>query len=307
MPFFVLLILASLCEAWPHQEEVDQAILSGRDLALGRRYDEAMRLFQGLVIMDTRSPVGWFYQALTLEIKMTDIERKEEELVFFAMIDSTVAVVQRSIQDHGRRPDDLFYLGMAYGLRGAHEARCTRWFSAFLDTRRGAGILREVVLLDSTLYDAYFGIGTYTYWRSRFTSKFVWLPFIEDYRGQGIASVQLAVERGRYLDVGAMSGLVWILVEEERFDEAVALARMLTLRFPEARIFRRDLAMALEKRGALEEARLLYEKMMTDYDAAGCEERVVMCLKALAEIAEKEGDRGRIAAIRRDILKYSKT
>ena len=45
---------------------------------------------------------------------------------------------------------------------------------------------------------------------------------------------------------------------------------------------------------------------MADYDAKGYEQRVVMCLKALAEVAEREGDRGRVAEIRRDLLKYSK-
>jgi hypothetical protein len=103
-----------------------------------------------------------------------------------------------------------------------------------------------------------------------------------------------------------MSGLVWIFLEEKRLDEAIEVAKTLTLRFPESWIFRRDLAAALEKSGHLREARLLYERMMTDYDIEGYVPRVVMCLKALAEIAEREGDRGRVAEIRRDIVKYSK-
>lgn len=298
----VLVLLASSdTAAWPHSPPLDRAILSSRELALARQYDPAIEVLAAAVSEDPANPAGWFYQALVLEMNMADSGSDREEPAFLSLIDSTTSRADVKMGTSPPRAEDMFYLGMAYGLRGAHEARREHWFRAFLDTRRGASRLRQALDLDSTIADAHFGVGTYAYWRSRFTSRFSWLPFVADDRAAGIASVRLAAESGRYLDLGALEGLVWILAEERRLAEAEETARSLVLRFPSSRVFQRDLAMVLAESGKYDESRLLYRRLLADYKADSCAGRAAMCLDELRKMARRRGDLAEIEEIRREV------
>ncbi len=116
-----------------------------------------------------------------------------------------------------------FYVGSAYGYRGMARLRRHNWVGAFLDGRRSIEYLNTALELDPRLYDAYFVLGAYHYWRTA-RSSFLravafWMP---DRRDLGLQQIRLAAEHGRYIRTGALHGLALALYDTG--DIAGALA-----------------------------------------------------------------------------------
>ena len=126
--------------------------------------------------------------------------------------------------------------------------------------------MRESLRMDPNLYDAYVGIGTYMYWRSRLVNELMWLPFVRDEREEGIRLLRIAEERSRYSRVGAKCQLIWILVREGRFAEGVEIGRELYAQYPRSSVVIFGYATALLGRGELQEAEGVYKEALRMYE-----------------------------------------
>ena len=104
-----------------------------------RRYSEAMQIFQGIIDADPEYPAGYVYQAVVLQAKMMDFEEHREEAHFYALLDTAIAKSQRLIERNsaGTKAWLYFYLGMAQGFKGVHEAKLEHWWPAFRNGWRG--------------------------------------------------------------------------------------------------------------------------------------------------------------------------
>ncbi|MFQ5906972.1 MAG: tetratricopeptide repeat protein, partial [bacterium] len=143
--------------------------------------------------------------------------------------------------------------------------------------------LKMSVLCDSTLYDAYMGIGSYHYFINHLWS---YIPLLGRDPGKGIEEIRLAVERATFVKVPAQNGLIHILLREERFDEALRLAEDLVLRYPRSRTFHWTLAEVYEDMEDWENAAGTYHKLLSMieegqpdnyYNMAYCGERLSYC------------------------------
>jgi tetratricopeptide (TPR) repeat protein len=115
---------------------------------------------------------------------------------------------------------DYLYLGGAVGYRGIHKALTGNWMGAFVDGLKGKGYLEDALKLDPELYDVYYGLGSYHFWKSLKSKIFWWLPFVADNRQMGIDMIKLSIEKGRYAAEDAKLALVRIWVENKEYDKA---------------------------------------------------------------------------------------
>ncbi|MDA0335747.1 MAG: hypothetical protein O2782_11315 [bacterium] len=116
-----------------------------------------------------------------------------------------------------------FYVGSAYGYRGLARLRRHNWIGAFLDGRRSIEYLNTALELDPRLYDAYFVVGAYHYWRTARSAFLRHVAFwMRDRRELGLQQIRLAAEHGRYIGTGALQGLALALYDAG--DTAGALA-----------------------------------------------------------------------------------
>ncbi|MEW6686269.1 MAG: hypothetical protein AB1393_08690 [Candidatus Edwardsbacteria bacterium] len=220
-----------------NEEEIDSLIYRGIELTLQENYNEAMGVFAKIIQSDAESPVGYFLQATVLQIKMLDFESNNYEREFYKLLDTTIAKTERSLT---KNPDDAwvyFYLGASYGYKAAYEGKNQKYFSALHHGLKAISKLKKALKCDPNLYDAYLGLGTYHYFRTKATKFISWLPFIGDTREQGIAEIRLAMEKGKYSKTLAKNGLVWIFIEEKRYEEALSLAQELLREYSESRTF----------------------------------------------------------------------
>ncbi len=264
-----------------------EGIEKGVELSKNGQYEDALELFDQIIEQRPRHPAGYFFKAAVLQAKMMDLEDYRWEGHFFALIDTIKELTQSILQANGRDAWAQFYLGGAFGLRAAYQAKLGHWWSGFKDGLRAKVKLEEALRLDPYLWDAYLGLGTYHYWRSRMTKFLRWLPFFSDERERGISELWLAAQKGHFSSTSAKEGLIWIYIEEGEYGKALSLSKELCRAYPAGRSFLWGMASALWGMRDWKGAEGIYRRILDSveaeeldnhYNAIECRYRIALCL-----------------------------
>jgi len=219
-------VLAALCLSWcsfsfttlsPQvsseslDEQKNAIIKDGLKLVYSARYEDAIRQFRTIDAIDPECSEGLFFEAFVLELIM-DIYRSQ------AFDDSLSAVLERALPRAdaavSRNPTarNYMFLGGVYGVRGVRSGVLGNWWGAALDGRRAFKHMERAVEIDSTMYDTYYGIGSYHYWRSKKLRRFIIFRFLPDEREKGIKELKLSIERGIFAKTPGRNALFRIYV-----------------------------------------------------------------------------------------------
>jgi tetratricopeptide (TPR) repeat protein len=128
-------------------------------------------------------------------------------------------------------------MGGADGYKGTYEARYERWITAFRYGWKGVSVLLDLEKTGYGIPDIYYGIGSYTYWRSALIKQLWWMPGIEDKRTIGIDQLYKVRKDGVYSKTWASIALIDILINEKRFEEALKISDEELKQYPECLIF----------------------------------------------------------------------
>ena len=273
----------------PAAEPLKSIILEGIDLTLNNNFDSAMNLYQELIDSFPHYPAGYFYKGATIQAEMLDMENFQNATDFYDLMNKTIFIAD-SLRNSGDKEAWLFfYEGSAFLYRSFLKMKQRNWYSSYQDAKQGDKLLEEAIDLDSTLFDAYLGIGSFKYWKSAKSKFLLWLPFITDQREQGIDMVRLAIQRGWFVSTVGKDQLVWILMNRGDFQQALTLARENYQSYPESRFLRWTLASAAFYAQNWNLSRQLYSDLLKEVrllpDNNGYNE--VECLVRLAEISKQ--------------------
>jgi hypothetical protein len=232
-------------------------LTNGIDLILKQEYDRADSLFRDVVNRYPRHPMGYLYQAAVMQSYAIDMDVPVERKKFDSLL------------ERGREAsaglDSLwneYFLGTADGYEAYERVEHGDWFGGIRKGMSSASKFEEVIEQDSLFYDAYVGIGTYYYWRSRKTAFLQWLPLIKDDRELGITMLVVGAERSEYNRFTAMSALVSIALDDEDYTRAEEWSRCGLRFYPENRVFLWGLATALDRQKKNTESVLAYTNLL---------------------------------------------
>jgi tetratricopeptide (TPR) repeat protein len=217
----------------------DNWIDQGMQLTINNKFSEAIGIYNQEIKIDSSNYKAYFYLAASLQAKMTHYEDYSSGESFNNAIDKTIDLVESELSSQKTFADSqaaqlYFYLGSAYGYRASYQGETGKWYKAIGSGKNAKKYLDQAILYDSTLYDAYLGIGTYKYWLSSKTKFLIWLPFIGDSREEGIAMIKKAVEKNCRSKYMAMHQLIFILLNYNKFQEAIPYAEQVIEIFPES-------------------------------------------------------------------------
>ncbi len=230
------------------------------------RFEQALNLVSEQLTRNPKNYRAYFYRAATLSSKMTHFENDDGEQDFRAAIDSSITIIELLLEDSSgvsaqNRADYLFYLGSAYGYLAFYQGRTGSYFPALTNGLKSNSLLNLAVVTDSTLYDAYLGIGVFKYWRYSKLKFISWLPFIPDERDEGIEYIKKAIiheTRSKYM---AMHQLVYILTDYGYPDQAKPFAEQIVAKYPDSQFMWWAAAKAYDQNDDFEHAVLAYEKL----------------------------------------------
>ena len=290
--FFCLVISTEILAQSPFSPEVDTLILKGIDQTFFCKFDSALLTFQKIIDRYPDDLVGYFYQAATLQSEMmhyeTDIWGKD----FDQLIEKAISLGKEEIANGNNDPWTYFYLGSSFSYKGLYQAKTGSYISGFMSARKGLNYLKKAVEEDSTLYDAYLGLGTYKYWAGRFYKYLKWLPWIRDEREEGVRMVKYSVEKGTFSHWVGINSLAWIEYDRKNYWSALLLFQKGLRRYPGSPFFLWGVADSYYRLGYFVKAIEVYKKLLkiildaplnNGYNEIECRLKLGMSYYALGE------------------------
>jgi tetratricopeptide (TPR) repeat protein len=217
------------------------------DLILDARFDEAERHLKTAcppappTACDILGPVNDYWRLLL------DPENTSHDTALLARIASSIAAAEAWVAAEPKRAEAWFYLGGAYGTRVLVRSLRGQYLSAARDGKRIHDSLRLAIALDSTLADAYFGLGLYHYYAAiapraaRILSMLMFLPGGD--RAGGLKEMEQTRTKGRLLrgEADYQLHLIYLWYEKQHMT-ALQLVESLRSRYPHNPLFHLRLA-----------------------------------------------------------------
>ncbi len=201
------------------------------DMYLTERFEEALELAKGLRRDYPDDPAGAFglistYQAIQWNYRVRKYEADVDSLIDLCF-DLAEAAIERDKNDARGH----FYMGCALGFRMLKSVSLRKWISAFRDATQLPKSFKRTLHLDPDFYDAYYGLGLYRYWLGA-KGAMRYLPGAGSNRTEGIEQMKLTAEKGRFLKVNALYGLVAVYHNEKDYQAALEVTEELSQLFP---------------------------------------------------------------------------
>ncbi len=249
---------------------------------------------------------GYLYQAGVVLSRAMDNEMELDGVRFDSLLEIGKKKAKSAIESGSDRSWGYFFVGTADGSDSYARVYRGDWFEG---TRKGfasVSSFKDAVKLDSTLSDAYAGIGAFYYWRSRKTEFFNWLPFIGDDRPEAFGLLQKTIDRGIYNRYTALSMLAAIYIDAGKYDKAVACCHEGLKEYPESRAFLWGLATACHQAEMWSEAALAYQRLLDAIvrSQGNNHYNEIVCRLNLAKVKTELRDSSGVISLLKDVLAF---
>jgi len=213
----------------------------GFDFVYNGQFSDAEKVFQEYINKYPDRPDGYFFMTGRYAEYMNAYHDPSAMPLFEMWANRTIEKAKAFNSDHPRDPTGHFYLGNLYGYMGLLDAQQQNLASAFLNAVKAKTSLEKTLELDPKAYDAYFGLGSLYYYGSKkhkeeggmvgwIVKKFI--THDRDMRQEGIGMLEKAAANRGITANAAISTLMWVMIIEERYNEAMPIAVEVSRRWP---------------------------------------------------------------------------
>lgn len=241
---------------------VDTLVDKALDLVYDQKYDEAIDLCEHVIATYPDNPMGYFGHAAVYHLYMMSYRVNIYDEKFDSLAVLTIDIGDKAVKKNEDDPSAYFVLGAIYGFRGLNRIRKGQWFKAFLDGMKGMSNIKEAHKLDNSLWDTYFGLGLYYYWKSSKAKVLTFLRMMKDEREKGIEYLKIAIEKGRFTSLESKISLVEIYYYEDRYEEAIEECFSMKERFVDDPTWNYITAKTLGKLERWSEAKFYFEHLI---------------------------------------------
>ena len=248
---------------WKLDSLIHPLVVSGIDCILKQEYNRADSIFNVVSNRYPDNPVGYLYRAAVMQAYNIDFDVPIEHGKFDSLL-----LGGRNTAEKISLPWSAYSLGMADGYDAYERVENGDWFGGVRKGMSSASKFEEIIEKDSSFYDAYVGIGTYYYWRSRKTEFLHWLPFVKDDRALGIRLLIIAADHSEYNRFAAISALISIYLDDKNYVQAEGWSNRGLKYYPENRIYLWGLATALDRQNQYANAVSAYSNLLANIVSA---------------------------------------
>ncbi len=126
---------------------------------------------------------------------------------------------------------------LAEGYTSYFDGINGNWLSAISTGINSISDFEKILKSNEKFYEAYIAIGTFEYWKSRKLEFMGWLPFSSDTKNIGIDLLIVAIDSSSYNSHLAINSLIWIYIDQKKYDDAIKIARSSIKKFSKIKNF----------------------------------------------------------------------
>ncbi len=271
------------------------------------RFDSARVVADSLIRLRPADPAGYLFKAIVLVTEMFDAEDDRYEANFKDLIDTVITLAGDRLAEGSphERAWMYLYLGHAASYNALFESHFGSLISALKKARAGASDYKRGLKEDSTVYDLYFGLGLYHYWKSAKAGLLRWVGLIHNDRDRGIEQLRLAADSSVISRQAARSALIWIWLDRDQYDSALAITNEMLRRYPDGRAFLWPLARIESRRNEWARAASTYERLRDQIAVdPGNYYNLIECDYQIAQAYDKLNEEARCREIAQRATKY---
>jgi tetratricopeptide (TPR) repeat protein len=254
----VLLCYKLQAQTYP-DAKVDSLLKSGIKNIVNQNYASAERIFTVLDKEYSHLPLGKIYLAANRIAEAYDYAQDFDENYILSNLETAKQQSENLIDSDNNNIWYRYFYSLAEGYISYYEALEGSWFSALSKGINSISGFENILKEDKNFYEAYIAIGTFEYWKSRKMEFMSWLPFTDDTKNFGIDLLTIAIDSSSYNAHLAVNSLIWIYIDQKKYDEAISLAAKALKEFPESRNFKWGLARAYEEKNPVRAIELYLE------------------------------------------------
>ncbi len=232
------------------------------DLIASELYESALQLADSIENAESNDPFGALLRATVLNSRAIDFEDGEDDLNLEQACKDVENLANLYFVDKDSSLVYRFYMGTVAMYRMLVQVKRGSYLKAFRGIRRAGKLFDEAVKIDSTFWDAYYGAGVYTYYRSSRAGLLRKLHLVSDNRSQGIMYIEKSAELGTITSLASQNTLAWIAIEREEYEYSLQLSSRLSSQYPTTRAFWWCMGSALKKLKRWEEVISVYAKLL---------------------------------------------
>ncbi|MEE8149939.1 MAG: hypothetical protein V3T75_05750 [candidate division Zixibacteria bacterium] len=242
-------------------------VQSAQQLLFNDKYYEANQICDRFIRQSENEPAGYLFKAATLLGEMGDAEENLYTEEFRKLVDTVFELCETELNSADSQRAAVLYLwqGHAHVYRSLWESKFGSIVSAIKHGLDAKGSYHNGLEFDSTLYDLYFGLGNYHYWKTSKAGFLKSIGIVSDDIDKGIAELKLAMDSARLFSEAAANAMIWIRLDRQEYDSAISLAHQMLANYPESRTIRWPLAEASFKNNDYENALIFYAELTEHY------------------------------------------
>ncbi len=187
------------------------------------QFGPALDSCHDLVNEEPRNPLGYCLLGMTYFYIGSQYRTDRYADLITDNLDTAIALAGARVGSGSEKSERLFLLGSAFGYRALERSIHGAWWGAQRDGHHSCISLEKAYDLDTTLTDAFLGIGNYHYWKSAKSKFITWLPFVSDNRQLGISEIKRVTRFGLVGTFGARVSLLPIYLNERRYLEVISI------------------------------------------------------------------------------------
>ena len=211
--------------------DVDSLVDEAVELFYQKKFDEAMAMCDQVIREHPENPLGYLGQAGIYHLIMMNYRINLFDHQFDSLTTLAIKKGENAVSRFKKDANAYFVLGGAYGFRGLNRLRRGEWLSAFYDGLKGITYILKAHRLDKELYDVYYALGLFYYWKSVKAKILTSIKLMKDERERGIKYIKISIENGRLSSSEGKFALVEIYYYEDRYQEALAECASLAEKF----------------------------------------------------------------------------
>ncbi len=263
-------------------------------------FEQALAMAESFIKQKPDHPMGYFFQAAVYDTIIRDYSDLRYDSRFEKSVNKAIDLGYLSIETAVNRSDPSdtwihFYLGASLGFRGLHRFFKRSIFSALKDGIKGLNQLDLVLEKKEDLYDAYYGLGCYYYWRSAYSKFLIFFPFM-DKRDIGIKYLLASLKQGVFTKYESKNALLRVYINEKMFGRAIEIADSMSKEYPKDVFCLIRKGEALTKQEKWSDVAENYRKLLEIYSKSSyhCFDKICEIANLRIEALRRENDRKQI-------------